>query len=226
MIGSFHKKGERYRGMVAPQEHEYSVMGGTNRVHIGRMLTIVASTISSALVLLLLTVFDVAKEIGLNANVPPVVLSLVGAASVFGLLYTTLNKWAWRWPGANLALKVPNISGTWDCKGETLGDAGEVVYQWKGEIRIVQTWDKLRIRMRTKESGSNSIAAALAHDSIDGIVLLYHYRNDPKLGSSGLVAHTGCSVMTIHEDGMSASGEYFNGLGRKTCGTMEWKKRN
>lgn len=212
--------------MIAPQEHEYLVMGGANRAHVGRLMSFAASAISGALVFALLTTVDLAKKFGLNVNVPPTLLSLLGAGAVFGLLYWVLNKWAWKWPGIGLALKVPDISGTWDCVGKTLKDDGSTKYEWQAEVIIVQSWDKLRIRLATKTSGSSSISAALAHDSVDGFVLLYHYRNDPNVGASGLAPHMGCSVMTIAKDLQSATGDYFNGRGRISFGTLNWKKRN
>lgn len=212
--------------MVAPQEHEYSVMGGANRANVGRLLSFAASAISGALVFTLLSAVDLAKRFGWNVNVPPTLLSLLGAGAVFGFLYWVLNKWAWKWPGIGLALKVPDISGTWDCTGKTLDTDGSTKHDWQAEVTIVQSWDKLRIRLATKTSGSSSISAALAHDSIDGFVLLYHYRNDPRADAVGLASHTGCSVMTIAKDLKSATGDYFNGRGRVTFGTMNWTKRN
>lgn len=211
--------------MIAPQEHEYSVMGGANRASVGRLLSFTASAVSAALVFSLLTAVDLAQRLGLNVNVPPTLLSLLGAGAVFGALYAVLNKWAWKWPGIGLALKVPDVSGTWDCVGRTLGSDGTTRYEWAAEVTIVQSWDKLRIRLATSTSGSSSISAALAHDSVDGFVLLYHYRNDPKAGSVGLAAHAGCAVMTIAKDVQSAVGDYFNGRGRMTFGTMHWTKR-
>lgn len=174
----------------------------------------------------LLTAVDLANKFGWNVNAPPTLMSLLGAGAVFGFLYWVLNKWAWKWPGIGLALKVPDISGTWDCVGKTLDSHGSIKYEWQAEITIVQSWDRLRIRLATKTSGSNSISAALAHDSVDGFVLLYHYRNDPKAGATGLASHTGCSVMTIAKDLKSATGDYFNGRGRISFGTMNWTKRN
>jgi hypothetical protein len=211
--------------MVAPQEHEYALMGGANRASVGRWLSIGASAISGALVFALLYAVDVAKTLGWHVNAPPTVLSLIGAGAVFGVLYTVLNRWAWKWPGIGLALNVPDVSGTWDCAGKTLEADGTVKYSWLAEVKIVQSWDKLRIRLATATSGSTSISAALAHDSVDGFVLLYHYRNDPKPGAAGLAAHSGCSVMTLTTDLRSATGEYFNGRGRMTFGTMNWTKR-
>jgi hypothetical protein len=202
-------------------------MGGTNRVTVGRLLTLVASVVSGGLVFLILQAVDLAQKLGLNVNAPPTVLSLVGASAVFGVLYGLLSKWAWKWPLIGTALKVPDVSGTWDCVGKTLdGTTGATRYDWQGEVTIVQSWDKLRIRLTTKTSGSSSISAALAHDSVDGFVLLYHYRNDPKPGAVGLASHTGCSVMTIAKDRKSAEGEYFNGRGRMSFGMMTWTKRN
>ncbi|WP_334070644.1 hypothetical protein [Burkholderia ambifaria] len=212
--------------MVAAQDHEYSVMGGANRAKVGRLLSFAASAISGGLVFVILHFVDIAKKLGWNVNVPPTLLSLVGAGAVFGALYWVLNMWAWKWDGVGTWLKVPVLSGTWDCQGKTLAPDGTTKFEWRGEVRIVQSWDKLRIRLTTETSGSNSISAALAHDSVDGVVLLYHYRNDPRPEAAELRAHTGCSVMTIARDLGSATGEYFTGRGRMTFGTMTWTKRN
>lgn len=212
--------------MVAPQDHEYLVMGGANRASVGRLLSFAASAISGGLVFGVLYVVDLAKQLGWNVNAPPTFLSLAGAGAVFGILYWVLNTWAWRWPGIGVLLKVPDISGTWDCQGKTLAPDGSTKFDWQAEITIVQCWDKLRVRLTTKTSGSSSISAALAHDSVDGFVLLYHYRNDPRPEAVELKPHTGCAVITIAKDLKSADGEYFNGRGRMTFGTMIWTKRN
>lgn len=212
--------------MVAPQEHEYSVMGGVNRTNVGRLLSFVASAISGGLVFGILYMVDLAKKLEWNVNAPPTLLSLVGAGTVFSVLYWVLNKWAWKWPGVGMLLKVPDVSGTWNCQGKTLAPDGSTKFDWQADVTIVQCWDKLRIRLTTKTSGSSSISAALAHDSVDGFVLLYHYRNDPRPEAVELKPHTGCAVMTIAKDLKSADGEYFNGRDRMTFGTMTWTKRN
>jgi hypothetical protein len=214
--------------MITPQDHEYAVMGGTNRAQIGRYLSLASSAISAGLVFLILGAVDLAKKFNLPVNVPPAMLSLVGAGAVFGALYWVLNSYVWKWPGVAHLLKVPDLSGTWECTGESLGPNAAVPPQWSGEITIVQTWDKLRVRLKTSQSGSSSMAAALGHDSVDGVVLLYQYRNDPKIGAvtSGMASHIGCAVVTIAKDLKSASAEYFNGGGRSTYGKMTWTKRS
>jgi hypothetical protein len=99
------------------------------------------------------------------------------------------------------------------------------MYEWTAEITIVQCWDKLRVRLKTKLSGSNSIAAALTYDSVDGWVLLYQYRNYPNIGQPELSSHVGTASATFSNDLQTASAEYFNGVGRATFGKMTWKRR-
>ncbi|MCV2438643.1 hypothetical protein [Paucibacter sp. DJ2R-2] len=201
-------------------------MGGVNRARVGRVLALGAGVLSSWAVYGLLSAVDLARALGWNVNLPPAVLSLVGAGAFFGLLYYLLSRFAWKWPVVTWLIKVPDISGAWDCEGVTLDAVGKPKHCWQGEITIKQCWDKLRIQLKTSTSGSSSISAAVAHDSINGFVLLYHYRNEPKPGPGDLAAHAGCAVMTIGKELESATGEYFNGRGRLNFGTMQWRKRN
>ena len=117
------------------------------------------------------------------------------------------------------------MSGDWICKGQTLNPDGTPSYDWDGTITIIQSWDKLRVRLKTTQSGSNSITAALIWDEADGYRLLYNYRNDPKIGEADLKSHLGFAELTFDKDRTSADGEYFNGHGRFTFGTMHLVRR-
>ena len=211
--------------MTPFSDHEYAVLGGVNRAKIGRYVATLSSSISAGLVFLLLQAVDLAKALGWNVNVPPILFSLLGAGVVYTALFWALNTHAWKWWPLAALLKVPNLAGTWDCKGDTLDREGKVVYEWTAEITIVQCWDKLRVRLKTNQSGSNSIAAALTHDSVDGWLLLYQYRNDPKIDQPELRSHVGTASVTFSNDLKTATAEYFNGVGRATFGRMIWKRR-
>jgi hypothetical protein len=206
-------------------DHEYAILGGVNRAKIGRYVATLSSSISAGLVFLLLQGVDFAKAMGWNVNVPPIILSLLGAGTVYTILFWALNQYAWKWWPFAAMLKVPDIAGTWDCKGDSLDREGNVVNEWNAEITIVQSWDKLRVRLKTKKSGSNSIAAALTYDSVDGWVLLYQYRNDPKIDQPNLRSHVGTASATFSKDQKTATADYFNGVGRATFGKMTWKRR-
>lgn len=203
-------------------EHEYAVLGGLNRAAIGRYLSIAASALAACLGTLVAWLIDVAKRFGLADHVPGLVLWPLTAGAIYMVLYWLFESRIWKWPRLARVLKVPDISGTWRCEGLTLSPKDAT---WEGEITIVQSWDKLRVRLKTKQSGSNSISAALVYDEADGFRLLYNYKNDPNIGESSLVSHRGSAELTFSPDLTTATGEYFNGHGRYTYGTMQLTRR-
>lgn len=206
-------------------DHEYSLLGGVNRALIGRYLTILASAISGIAVFLLLSAEDLAKRYSLPVNLPPTALSLLGAGMVFALLYALFNKTVWKWHWAVKHLKVPDLSGEWCCSGTTLDSEGNITRNWEADIYICQTWDKIRVRLKTHQSGSNSITAALVHDEADGYRLLYNYMNDPNPGEPELRGHVGSANLLFTKSLDGAQGYYFNGHGRPTYGRMELSRK-
>jgi hypothetical protein len=210
---------------MSSQEHEYALLGGINRAKVGRYLTLIAASVSAGIVFVLLTVVDLAHRLGLNANIPPAILSLVGAGVVFGVLYWMFDRYAWRWSYLNTALNVPCLAGDWHCDGQTINPDGSPGYKWDGIVTISQSWDKIRVRLKAKQSGSASIAAALICGDSEGCRLLYNYRNDPKIAEVQLKSHLGFNQLLFAKDLQSAEGEYFNGYGRFTFGTMHLKRK-
>jgi hypothetical protein len=206
-------------------EHDYAIVGGLNRAKVGRYLSVIAAAVSAGIVFILLAAVNLVQWLGLPANLTPSVLSLVGAGAVFGVLYWIFNYYAWRWPLLNSAVKVPNLSGEWKCAGKTFQSDGKIQYEWEASVIIFQQWDKIRVRLKTKQSGSDSIAAALVCDDSDGYRLLYNYRNDPKIGEVELKSHLGFCDLNFAKDLKSAEGEYFNGRGRNTFGIMHLTRR-
>ena len=206
-------------------EHDYALLGGLNRAKVGRYLSLVAASVSAGIVFVLLAAVNLVQRLGLPANLTPSVLSLVGAGAVFGALYWIFNRYAWQWPVLNSAVKVPNLSGEWECIGKTFQPDGKIQYEWKATITIFQRWDKIRVRLKTGQSGSDSIAAALVCDDSDGYRLLYNYRNQPQIGEVELKSHLGFCDLKFSKDLKSAEGEYFNGHGRNTFGVMHLTRR-
>jgi hypothetical protein len=207
------------------REHEYALLGAMNRAHVGRYLGLIAAAVSASIVYLLLSAVDIAHRLGWNVNVTPSILSLVGATAVFGVLYWVFDRFAWRWRFLNTVIKVPYVAGEWRCQGQTINPDGSAGHQWNATITILQSWDKIRVLLKTAQSSSNSIAAALICDDADAYRLLYHYRNDPKIGEVELKSHLGFGELIFARDLRTADGEYFNGHGRNTFGTMKLKRK-
>ena len=173
---------------------------------------------------MLLAAVDLARRFGIPTNLPPAVLSLAGAGVVFGVLYWLFDRFAWRWTYLSKLVRVPDLSGDWQCEGQTINTDGSAGYVWQASVTIVQSWDKIRVRLATSQSGSNSITAALICDEADGFHLLYNYRNDPRIGETELKSHLGFAELVFSKDRTKAEGEYFNGHGRFTFGTMKLKR--
>lgn len=199
-------------------DHDYSVIGGTNRATIGRWIQVTAAAVSGVAVFAVLSVFDIAERAGLAVNIPPVVMSLIGAGTVYLVLYWLFSHHVWKLGPIARLLRVPHLAGRYSVVGEALDKPEPVA--WSGTITIVQTWDKIRVHLKTAQSSSDSVTAALVHDEAAGYRLMYHYANRPKIGEAQLSAHHGFAELVFATDCQSAMGEYFNGRGRNTYGTM------
>src|SRR5438270_11552934 len=55
--------------------------------------------------------------------------------------------------------------------------------------------------------------------------ILYHYRNEPRIGEADLKSHRGFAEILFKPDLSGGSGEYFNGQGRFTFGRMHLIRR-
>lgn len=207
------------------QEHEYSVLGGTNRAAIGRALSLIAAGVASVLVTVVLAAIDLARTLGWSPVLPPLIMWPVTAGLIYAALYWLFDQHVWKLPQLSKLLKVPDLSGSWRCEGQTINPDKTLGYVWSGEVVIVQSWDRLRVRLKTAQSASNSVAAALVYDRADGFRLLYNYRNEPRIGEPELNAHRGSAEITFASDLKTAAGEYFNGHGRYTFGTMKLERK-
>jgi hypothetical protein len=207
------------------REHEYALLGGVNRAKFGRLLGLIAASVSAAIGFVLLAMVDLAKQYGLPANLTPSVLSLVGAGAVFTALYWLFDRYAWRWSFLKPVIKVPNLAGEWNCKGQTINPDKSLGYVWSASITIHQSWDKIKVHVKTDQSSSSSIAAAIVCDDADGFHLMYNYRNQPGTGEKELHAHVGFCELLFHRSLFTAEGEYFNGNGRYTFGTMKLTRK-
>ncbi|HWD66591.1 MAG TPA: hypothetical protein VG227_01400 [Caulobacteraceae bacterium] len=206
------------------QQHEYAVLGGFNRAALGRFISLAAASISGILTFCVLQLVDLAKALGFPQNAPPIVLSLISAGAVYGGLYWLFDRYLWRVGLVANFLRVPDLAGDWTCQGQTLAQDGTVRSEWSGKVTIAQSWDRIRVRLTTPQSGSSSVAAALQCDDAGGYRLLYHYRNDPRAGNADLQSHRGFADLFVSADRRRAEGDYFNGAGRITFGRMIWAR--
>lgn len=212
------------RPHLVPMNHEYALLGGFNRTHLGRWLAVASGILSGAITFVALRIVDLATRFGWDVNLTPSAMSLLGAGVVYISVYFLFSRWLWSHPWLTKALKAPNLAGTWQCDGITMSETPEIA--WHGVVTIEQDWDRIRVHSRTAQSSSVSISAALQYDPTGGHRLLYHYRNEPRPGEEkSLAQHHGFAELVFRSD-KEAEGHYFNGRGRQTFGRMMLTREN
>ena len=80
------------------------------------------------------------------------------------------------------------------------------------------------MQLSTGQSRSSSKAASLLRQPGAGCVLMYSYRNEPRIGEA-ITPHVGYAELTFDDALTAADGEYFNSKGRTTFGRMTLTRR-
>lgn len=186
----------------------------------GRYLGAVAAGVSAASVLLAGWGMEFAEHRGFGHLFPPIVVWPVTAGAVWIGLHWLFANYAWKWPGIAAAINVPDLSGTWRVAGKSLDEQKNTTYEWAGVITITQTWEKLKVCLRTSQSASFSISAALVREPGAGFRLTYPYLNEPRVDQPELRTHVGFADLLFAQNLKSAEGDYFNNKGRTTQGVM------
>jgi hypothetical protein len=148
----------------------------------------------------------------------------VTAGVVWAALHWVFTNHAWKWPGIASVIKIPDLSGEWRVSGRTLDDQKNTTYEWSGDIVITQNWERLKVRLKTKQSASFSISAALHCEPGAGYRLTYSYMNEPNADERDLHQHVGFADLLFARDLKSADGDYFNNKGRTTQGVMHLQR--
>lgn len=202
------------------QPHEYSIIG-LDRTSIGRYLGTMAGLMASITAILITLGFDLARRFGLSTGESGLVIFPLNAAVFYFLGHLAFNKWVWRRKIVQAVLGVPDLSGEWECNGETKDNSGNITYRWNAIVTITQTWEKICVYLDTGESRSRSKSASLVKEPGRGYVLMYSYQNEPRIGDPELRSHVGYCELQLNEGLTVAEGDYFNNKGRITFGRMK-----
>lgn len=196
-------------------EHEYCVVGHS-RASIGRYLSILSAALASAFTVVGALWLQLAVYLGLPtwANIVAVPLS---GGLIYAGVHWGFNKWGWRWFFRFVGL--PNIDGEWACQGQTFDNDGKPSYEWTADVSITQSWEKIRVYLRTSQSSSSSASAALIPEGGGRWMLMYSYRNDPRAGET-ISPHLGYCEMSFESGYQRGEGDYFTARGRGTQGRM------
>lgn len=202
-------------------DHEYSVVGHS-RAKIGMLIAAVAGAVSGALG----TIAGLAATYlsDHQVDVPDLIFWPLTGTVIFGMLFLIFNKYIWRVVRLRGVVGVPDFEGTWNVVGKSYDPENNPKYDWNGVIDITQCYEKITVHLRTAQSSSKSISAAVVNEGRAGYRLIYSYENKPDAGEKELVPHLGHCDFLFDPDLKTARGNYFNGGGRMTHGKMALTK--
>lgn len=206
--------------MLTP--HEYSIIGHS-RSTIGRYLGALAAFIAAGSVVASGAATGVAHWLGLSDWLSHVTVVPISAAIVYPVAHWLFDRFAWKYAGR--VLNIADISGDWLCNGTTLSEEGTIKFTWQADITISQSWEKIHVTLRTRQSASHSVSAALIPEADGSWMLMYSYRNEPRAGEPDLNAHLGYCELRFSKSLRDAEGDYFNARGRGTFGRMQLTKK-
>ena len=140
----------------------------------------------------------------------------------YGVLFGLFDNWLWRLPHLRLLglIKVPDLTGRWT--GYVTSSFDQHAERREVAVEISQTWTRLAIRLRSKESRSNSIVASVLTEShAEGCQVVYKFRNEPIVGAEKeMEAHQGTATLYVERDGAALEGDYYSGRGRANEGRI------
>ena len=195
--------------------HDYA-MFGHSRATIGRWLGVVSVILTGAVSSLLVWLYEA-------TNIEAFATAIVTPAIIYFGLHYCFDRFGWKIP----FFSIPNISGIWSVKGETLNEDDSTKYNWKAEIDIEQTWEKICIILKTEQSSSESYTATLGKKpgTKGGWTLHYSYTNNPDSDQyHELNSHKGYCELVFNKELNQGEAAYFNSNGRRTFGRMILRK--
>lgn len=145
--------------------------------------------------------------------------------SVFYAIFWAFDNKLWRFRFVRRFLLVPDLNGTWECEGRSILRRGvSVSTDWRAEIRIVQSWTRISIRLKAQQSGSESTSCSIKRAGDGSYRMIYSYTNDPRPGERDLSKHDGIAELEFDPDCKHGEGRYFTDQHRQTVGTMNLKR--
>jgi hypothetical protein len=155
----------------------------------------------------------------------PAWIDVTSVAALYGLLYGLFDEFWWRWPIFQWlgVVKVPVLAGRWT--GYVLSSYDNHGVPHPVNIRIEQTWTRMRISLVGEQSNSHSFLGAIFIDAAEGKVIDYEYQNEPSPGAvASMQIHHGTARLRILTP-TKLEGYYYTGRGRGHYGSIQLRRQ-
>jgi len=144
----------------------------------------------------------------------------------FAFIYWLFDEKLWKVALCRRFMLVPDLNGDWSCDGKQFLKQGkQVELFWKAEIKVIQSWSKIIVNLKTAQSQSRSVTASIRREPGSGYRLVFVYENSPNADERALHRHTGTCELIFDQKCLGADGFYFTDHDRNTVGTMKLVKK-
>lgn len=123
---------------------------------------------------------------------------------------------------------LPDLAGTWDLHGKTLGPDGDILYEWDAQMLLAAAGQAFAVTIETrgiKTSRSVSFAEKLTALPAGEWHLRYGFEADPEHFATGNHTFFGLSQLTFAPDLARAQGSSCNYNGRYVIMTLDAVRR-
>lgn len=151
-------------------------------------------------------------------------LSPLDTMTFYGLFYWLFDGiiWKWGWVHRIKITHIPDLSGEWSGVVDptpTGGVSAGLVVRTDITLSIRQTWTRMLVTGRTKQSRSRSLTATLV--VLDECSVSYEYLSEPLASAAPTMhMHRGTARLSLSNDGTVLEGEYYSGRGRQNVGII------
>lgn len=151
------------------------------------------------------------------------------APSVVGfywMFYIIFDKYLWKMHILRKTglVKVPDLHGTWE--GYITSSFNAHAAKYNGTIKICQNWARIIIDLRTQNSKSHSLTAAILTENQNAIVISYEYLNEPMPNAKTTMhTHRGTARLMLTPDGQTFEGAYYTGRDRQNFGVLSFSRK-
>jgi hypothetical protein len=147
--------------------------------------------------------------------------------AVFVVLFLVFDQFLWNWPWLYKLglLRVPDLNGDWEAEISSSG-TGEKI---RAQVKIHQTYSKIRIHLETDKSSSLSRMAAIEMASPTMFTLRYEYSAEYQRDkTAAILRHFGVTSICLKSNDHRLLGEhsanYYTEQGRDSHGTILLKR--
>lgn len=144
----------------------------------------------------------------------------------YGMFYIIFDKYLWKMDILRRIglVKIPDLHGTWE--GYITSSFNANAAKYDGTIKICQNWERININMRTQDSKSHSLTAAILTENQNAIIISYEYLNEPMHNAKTTMhAHRGTARLMLASDNQTFEGEYYTGRDRQNFGFLSFSRK-